>query len=75
MVATGPFVRTDDSCHVVHAELPDELTSEDALARAVSIGVGEPRTCAENWEMTLWYDEQARLAAVGLILGSPDVTG
>lgn len=68
---TQPFVRENDPCHFVDDNLPAELTTPDALSRSASFGLGEPRTCADNWEAQIWIDDEGRIHAVNLILGNP----
>lgn len=68
---TQPFIREDDPCHFVEGELPNDLTTPDALSRSASFGDAEPRTCAENWGAQLWLDDEGRIFAVNLLLGNP----
>lgn len=74
VVVTEPFLREDSPCYVVHGELPDELTTPDALSRSASFGDPEPATCADNWEAQVWLDEERRIFAVNLLQGNPAAT-
>jgi hypothetical protein len=69
---TGTVERTNDACHQVDARLPDDLVTAEALARSVSLSVPEPETCAQHWELQVWYDDDSdAIRAVNFIAGMP----
>lgn len=67
---TPTVVRDYSACHEIDADLPADLTTDDALADSVSLSIPEPQMCMQNWEIQLWLDD-GRISAANLILGAP----